>query len=218
MVMPKKHVVWDWNGTLLADLPFVVEAVSHSIARYGVGPIDEDGYRDHFTRPVRRFYDSLFRRPVTDMEWLDLNKKFHERYHSTLRAIDLTPDAIRALDRVDHLGWGQSLLSMSTHDSLVATLQDRRLHDRFARVTGLREADGGLKAIHLKGHLAALDLDPSLVTLIGDTPDDHAAATSVGASIVLYDGGSHHRPVLDALGAPVAGSLLDAVKIIESGF
>ncbi len=76
--MKPMHIVWDWNGTLLADLPIIIDAANVSLARHGVPPIDQDVYRNHFQRPVRAFYDSLFGRTVTDHEWETLNDTFHD--------------------------------------------------------------------------------------------------------------------------------------------
>lgn len=212
--MTAVHVVWDWNGTLLADLPQVLDAVSRSVGRHGLDPIDGDRYRDHFTRPVRSFYDALFARPVSDMEWLDLNKTFHDFYYEVVDQISLSPGALDALDRVADLGWGQSLLSMSTEDRLKSTVRAHRIDHYFRRIDGLVSPDGGLKESYLKAHLLEMDVDPEKVWLIGDTPDDYAAAVAVGARVVLYDGGSHHRQLLDDLGAPVAASLPEAVETI----
>jgi len=51
------------------------------------------------------------------------------------------------------------------------------------------------------------------VLVIGDAKDDAAAAAHVGAACVLYDGGSHPREELEATGAPVAGSLTEALDL-----
>ncbi len=53
------HVIWDWNGTLFDDLAIVVASVNASLTQLGAPPIDEGGYRDHFTRPVHVFYEHL---------------------------------------------------------------------------------------------------------------------------------------------------------------
>jgi phosphoglycolate phosphatase-like HAD superfamily hydrolase len=212
-LVPPRHVVWDWNGTLLDDLRVVIESLNVGTARFGIPALDEDGYRDHFTRPVRSFYDSLFGRPVTDMEWLHLNKTFHDEYYARSYRAPLTVDAVEAVDRVAALGWSQSLLSMSVHDHLLAAVSSRGLADRFTLIDGLTEATGGLKSEHLKSHLAELDRDPADVIVIGDTPDDATAARQVGAAVVLYDGGSHHLPTLEAMGVAVAHTLYDAVEL-----
>lgn len=214
--MTSKHVVWDWNGTLLDDLPVVVEAVNLSMARLGMPPIDEDGYRDHFTRPVRAFYDSIFARPVTDEEWEKLNDGFHTEYFARVSGAGLTVDTLDALDAAGELGWGQSLLSMSPQDWLERVVSSKGVAERFVLIDGLSGPTGGVKAQHMEEHVQALDIHPQRVVVIGDTPDDAVAARHVGAGVVLYDGGSHHLPHLEGMGAPVAHSLVEAVEIASS--
>lgn len=186
------HVVWDWNGTLLDDLPIVVEAVNRSLVVLGQDPIDADLYRDHFTRPVRGFYDSLFGREVSDGEWLSLNESFHDHYFQLARSADLASDARAAMETLFEVGWGQSLLSMSPQEWLEEIVSYFDIGHRFELIDGLSGPTGGVKAQHLVEHLEVLGLRGSQVVVIGDTPDDVAAARHVGAAAVLFDGGSHH--------------------------
>lgn len=210
--MSTQHVVWDWNGTLLDDLTVVIEALNIGIGKFGHDPIDEDEYRTHFTRPVRAFYDSLLARPVSDMEWEALNNTFHDEYFDRVHRAKLTSDALPAMEMVDEAGWGQSLLSMTTHHKLVEIVSSHGLIERFSMVDGLRIGTGGLKAQHLEEHLEALGIAASATVVIGDTPDDATAARHVGADVILYDGGSHHLLTLEQAGAPIAHSLTQAVE------
>lgn len=214
--MAGTHIVWDWNGTLLDDLPIVVEAVNRSISSFGSGPIDATSYRDHYTRPVRAFYHSLLGREILDHEWERLNDDFHEAYYELATGVGLAPDAMDAIDLVDSLGWTQSLLSMSEHDWLESIVSRLGLMPRMARVDGLTGEMGGLKAGYLKTHLERLGVDGKSVVMIGDTPDDVAAARRVGGTPVLYHGGSHHLELLTALGVPVAETLVEAVEIARA--
>jgi phosphoglycolate phosphatase-like HAD superfamily hydrolase len=211
--MTQLHVVWDWNGTLLDDLEIVIEAANVCLAEFGVEPLDENRYRDHFRRPVRAFYDSLFDRPVTDEEWHRLNNVFHVEYMARADAAELTVDALDALDAVGSNPVGQSLLSMSPQDWLEGIVRRKGVIERFSLVSGLSGETGGLKAAHMAEHIHELGLDPRRTVVIGDTPDDAQAARHVGAHVVLYDGGSHHLPVLQQTDAPVAHSLMDAIEI-----
>lgn len=211
--MTQLHVVWDWNGTLLDDLEIVIEAANIGLSEFGVEPLDEDRYRDHFTRPVRAFYDSLFGRSVTDDEWHRLNDVFHAEYMARADRAQLTPDALDALDAVGSDPRGQSLLSMSPQEWLDGIVRRKGVSERFSLVSGLSGETGGLKAAHMEEHLATLGLDPDRTVVVGDTPDDAKAARHVGAHVVLYDGGSHHLPVLQEVDVPVAHSLLEAVEI-----
>ena len=209
------RIVWDWNGTLLDDLDLVVRAVSRSISRFGVEPISPDDYRDHYTRPVRDFYNSLFGRVVDDMEWEVLNKTFHDEYYSGVDDAALTVDAVPSLEHAASLGWSQSLLSMSTHSRLRPTVAAHGIDHHFKLISGLENPTGDLKATYLDSHLKRQGIAPSGVVVIGDTPDDHHAADAVGATSILYDGGSHHRPLLEAAGAPVVDTLTDALRLVE---
>lgn len=211
------HVVWDWNGTLLDDLSVVIEASNVGLRQFGVGPLDEDLYRDHFTRPVRAFYDSLFGRPITDEGWASLNETFHAEYMARADRARLTHDAVEALDAVSGEPGRQSLLSMSPQDWLEGIVSRKGLTERFSLISGLSGETGGLKAAHMKEHMEALGVKPASVVVIGDTPDDATAARHVGARVVLYDGGSHHLPVLQQTDAPVAHSLVEAVEIAFDG-
>ena len=209
--MQAYHIVWDWNGTLLDDLDVVIDALNVGLTRHGEQPIDADDYRDHFTRPIRRFYDSLFGRQISDMEWADLNKTFHDEYYARVDSAPLSVDSVEALDRVDSMSWSQSLLSMSPEERLLAVVAQRGLGDRFTSIQGLQSETGGLKAAHLAHHLASGGHSPDHVVIIGDTPDDAIAAKHVGAQVVMYDGGSHHLLDLHEAEAPIAHTLVDAV-------
>lgn len=211
--MNTRHIVWDWNGTLLDDLPIVIEAVNRSIGVFGEGPIVGDDYRDHYTRPVRSFYVSLFGRELSDDEWLLLNTGFHDAYFELAATVDLAPDAVEAMNWVADRGWTQSLLSMSPQEWLESIVARLELTERFVRVDGLTEVTGGLKDVHLEAHLAAMGVEGASVVVVGDTPDDVAAARHVGGTPILYHGGSHHMELLEAEGVPIAESLVEAVEI-----
>lgn len=214
--MGTSHLVWDWNGTLLDDLAIVVKAVNRSIGALGVSPITAEDYRDHYTRPVRRFYDRLFGRIVSDEEWLRLNTAFHDAYFQLAHQVDLAPGARRALDQLEGSGWTQSLLSMSPQDWLDGIVRRLEIHERFEIVDGLSGPTGGLKARHLEEHLEVLAVEGSSTVVVGDTPDDVAAARHVGARAILFHGGSHHMEVLEAEGVPIAETIEEAVGLALS--
>lgn len=210
----RQHVVWDWNGTLFDDQHVVLEAVNRVAAGLGAGPVTMQRYRDLYTRPVRMFYEQLFERPLDDHEWAEVDTVYHAAYRDQLRAAALASDALEALERVGSSRSSQSLLSMWHHHELVPLVERMGIHDHFDRVDGLTGPGGGHKAPHLTAHLDALGVrDPAQVILIGDALDDAAAAAAVGASVILYDGGSHARAELERAGVPVVGSLLDALEL-----
>ena len=211
-----RHVVWDWNGTLVDDHLAVVAAVNHALATLRLGPIDSEAFRSHFTRPVQRFYERVAGRPIEPGEWHTLDEAYHDSYSARLERLQLAPDAWTALAAAETAGLTQSLLSMWRHQDLVLLVGRLGIGRFFHRMDGLRAPGGGGKTEHLVAHLAALEVEPSAAVLVGDALDDLAAARAVGARCILYDGGAHHRHALEATGVPVVDTLTAAVAVVTA--
>jgi phosphoglycolate phosphatase-like HAD superfamily hydrolase len=214
-----RHVVWDWNGTLVADLDAVVAAVNVSLGALGEPPIDEEVYRRHYTRPVRRFYESLLRRTVSDAQMAAIDAVFHEAYETLAVGLELGEDAYRAVHAAHASGATQSVLSMWWHDSLETAVRRVGLEQYLVAVDGTRGGmPGREKAGHLAVHVDRLqELIPGLrrdsVVMIGDIADDADAAREVGIACVLFDGGSQSRAVLEGTGVPVSDTLVEALAV-----
>lgn len=214
--MSGRHLVWDWNGTLLDDLSLIIRATNITFASVGGPAITADHHRRHFRRPIADYYAQVLGRPVTRTEFERLNQVFHQAYQAALPGCCLTADA---LDAVAAWSGTQSLLSMWYHDDLLPTVAGYGLARHFTRVDGLRMRVGDHvdhKGPHLARHLADQQLDPARVVVIGDTVDDAHAAAAAGARCVLYSGGFTDSAVLSATGLPVADSLLDAVALADT--
>ena len=210
-----RHVVWDWNGTLFDDQHVVVEALNAVLDDFGLDPVDLAAYQQLYTRPVQLLYERLFGRVIAGDEWQRIDDVYHDGYRAALGRAGLAPDAEAALDAVGSNGRTQSLLSMYRHDELLPLVSAFGIDDRFVRIDGLRGPGGGPKAPHLEHHLGTLVTGVSAgeVVVVGDALDDAAAAAHVGASCVLYDGGSHPREELERVGVPVADTLVDALAL-----
>jgi phosphoglycolate phosphatase-like HAD superfamily hydrolase len=208
-----RHLVWDWNGTLVDDHGAVVAAINDALARLRLRPIDSEAFRTYFTRPVQRFYEQVAGRPIEPGEWRALDEAYHDSYGARVEGLQLATDARAALEAAEAAGLSQSLLSMWRHRDLVPLVERLGIARFFVRVDGLRVAGGGSKTEHLVEHLTALGVEAPAAMLVGDTLDDLAAARAVGAGCVLYDGGSHHRDALEATGVPVVDTLTAAVAV-----
>ena len=51
--MRYKHIIWDWNGTLLDDRWLCVEGINQALVKRDLNPITENKYRENFTFPVK---------------------------------------------------------------------------------------------------------------------------------------------------------------------
>lgn len=214
-----RHVVWDWNGTLFDDLDIVVASVNESLESLGAGPIDTGRYAATYRRPLHLFYETLLGRTVAPEEMATIDRVFHDAYQARLDGARLTVDARVAVDMVARRGWTQSVLSMWWHDRLVPAVRHFGFEEYMLAVDGHRGVPGESKECHLAHHVEQLTrLFPAVsrdtVVVIGDVTDDADAALAAGVACVLYDGGSQPRADLEASGAPVASSLVQALELV----
>ncbi|HEX5118965.1 MAG TPA: HAD family hydrolase [Pseudonocardiaceae bacterium] len=209
-----RHVVWDWNGTILDDNDAAVAAVNAVCAAYGRAPVDLEHWRSIYRRPIQDCYADLFGRAISAEDWADIDRRYHDAYRALLATTRLSPGIPDELRRWRAAGGTQSLLSMWFHDELVPMVSEHGLAELFLRVDGLRTAVGGHgKTDHLREHLAALDLDPADVLLVGDVLDDAVAAEAVGTRCVLVATGMSGPATLRASGVPVVDSVAEALLL-----
>lgn len=212
---PPLHLVWDWNGTVLNDFEIILRSTNDSFSDHGLPPITADQYRTQIKMPIRSFYEDILGHAPTDEQWEAMDATFHKyyvAYEREARLSDGLPDLF--LDWAGR-GHSQSLLSMYHDDKLVPVVEHHGITQHFALVQGTTPPRPARKAEHLADHLRRLDADPSRVVLIGDSPDDAAAARSVGARVILYSGGFAAAASLLATGAPIADTLAAAVAMID---
>jgi phosphoglycolate phosphatase-like HAD superfamily hydrolase len=214
-----RHIVWDWNGTLLDDLAVVVAAVNDTLATIDRHPITIEEYGTHYTRPVLLFYERLLGRSIPEPEWLSFDQGFHDSYRRRVETATLATDARAAIAAAHQAGLTQSLLSMYWHDELVPQVERFGIHEFLIRVDGLRGNPGDRKQAYLEEHLRAVQrvlsnrIGANEILVIGDALDDAAAAAALGLNCVLYDGGAHPVLQLAAAGVPVVPSLMEALRV-----
>ncbi|WP_426364142.1 HAD family hydrolase [Streptomyces sp. E-08] len=210
-----KHLVWDWNGTLLDDIGAVIGATNAAFAELGLESITLERYRDLYTVPVPKFYERLMGRLPTDEEWTVMDGAFHRHYWERAESCGLTTGAAELLAARQQSGLTQSLLSLAPHAELIPLVRRHGIAERFVRMDGRVDASTDGKSGHMVRHLAALGVPAERVVVIGDAADDALAAAHVGARAVLYTGGSHSRASLSRVGVPVVDSLAEAVAVAE---
>lgn len=210
-----RHIVWDWNGTLLDDTHAVIAAVNVVCTAFARDHVDVHEWRALFGRPLLRSYERLLGHPVSERDWARIDELYHNAYRELLHTCHLAQGVPDALRDWNEQGGTQSLLSMWFHDELVPLVAEFGLDKLFARVDGLRSQVGGeTKARHLEAHLAELELDGSDVVLVGDVEDDARAAELAGARCVLLTTGMMSREVLERTGYPVVDSIPEAIETI----
>ncbi len=207
----KKHIVWDWNGTLFNDIEITAQYNIDCLKKAGRSGLSIEDIRHNHTRPLSEFFELLLGHPLSAEELAVFIDGYSEVYDPIMYDLPLQDDALQALDKIKAAGGSQSILSMAPHDELVSLVRHNGIYERFERVEGATNMAREFKVDALREHCDRLGVDPAQVCVIGDTIDDFDAATGVGASSVLVSTGMHTHERLVETGAPVATSLLGAV-------
>lgn len=200
-----KHIIWDFNGTLLNDVDLSVRADNGVFAELGLPPITLEDYRRHMTAPVRDFYAAL---------GVDLRVHTYETISRLWLAIfnagaldaGLVPGALDAVRRLHEAGRSQSVLSASYEPSLLAQCEALGLTPYMRAIDGLENEDAGRKTAIGRRQLSRLGLRGEDAVLVGDMASDAELARELGAACVLVPWGHNSEERLRACGCPVAGS------------
>ena len=71
-----RNIIFDWSGTLVDDLPAVLEASNYVLAQAGKAAMSLDQFRAEFSLPFTGFYD----RHTPDVPMPQLEAWFHSRF------------------------------------------------------------------------------------------------------------------------------------------
>ena len=211
-----KHILWDWNGTLLDDTEAALATLNIMLAERGSPSIGMDYYRDHFAFPVRPFYEQIGV-VLAHEDWDALAREYHDIYARQPKR--LNPQALAALARGHAAGARQSIISALRQDLLDAATAEYGITGYMDAIYGVDNLDGDSKIDRARELLSAIAApgvsearDLSGVTLIGDALHDREVADALGVRCILCAQGSHAGWRLRAA-APTGETLLEAVDL-----
>ncbi|HVU03368.1 MAG TPA: HAD family hydrolase [Polyangiaceae bacterium] len=203
-----KHVVWDWNGTLLDDVDHCVRVVNGMLREDGLQEISAEEYRAVFDFPVRGYYERLGF-DLSGDRFVRLAHRFIAAYDRGATECRLHAGAVPVLERLSARGATSSILSAARTASIHPLLDHHGIADHFTAVAGLDDHYAASKVERGLAWLAEHGHDRAALLLVGDTAHDHEVATALGVRVVLVAAGHQSRERLEALGSPVVERLED---------
>lgn len=197
-----RHLIWDWNGTLLDDTRLCAEIINEMLHERGHQPWHLEDHRRAFDFPVLRFYERLgfdFERESFEA----LSEVFISRYQQRVGDCPLHPGVIDLLGAVSQTGCSQSILSASRQDHLDRLISLHGLNTYFVAVNGIDTILAPGKTDRGRQWIRELDCAPGEVVMVGDTVHDAEVATAMGCDCLLLANGAHPADRLEATGLPV---------------
>lgn len=203
MTRPRyRHLIWDWNGTLLDDLDLSIEVMNAILARRLLPALDRTRYHTLFDFPVRAYYERLGFDPVRD-PFERLSTEFISGYDARRLESRLHRDARGTLAAAATAGLRQSILSAYRHETLHEIVAHFGLTSHFEHIAGLDNIHAHSKVALGHDLVRRLAIAPAEILLVGDTLHDLEVARELGVDCALISGGHHPAARLIAGGARV---------------
>lgn len=209
-----KHIIWDWNGTLLDDAGLCVEVLNELLNKRGKPPITLDYYKDNFDFPVKDCYESLgFDLRVES--YRELSKEYISAYNKRRFECNLHNRAEEALKMCRARELSQSILSAYQQQMLMESVQHFQIGDFFEEIAGLQDHYAGGKIERGIKLLTELGLTGKETLCVGDTIHDYEVAQAIGSDCVLVCTGHHTRQRLQKCAADIVDSLIKIPEFIS---
>ena len=183
-----KHIIWDWNGTLLNDVDYCRRIINRILVENELPKLSLEKYREIFTFPVQDYYKEAgldFSKTSFEI----LGKEFIDEYESKKLTCSLHDNATNVLLSIHKAGIGQSVLSAYLHENLVNILNHYNLTQYFENIIGLDNIYAGSKTHLGLSLIDKLKLPKHEILFIGDTLHDAEVAEAMGVNCILIANG-----------------------------
>lgn len=194
----KKHVIWDWNGTLLNDLDHAVVTVNRLLSEEGLPVTTLENYRKQFGFPIVDYYARMGF-DISPTNFAALCDRFNDYFYEGLMGCSLVTGARETLTHVKAAGKMQSILSATEHSMLQRCVRGFQIETLFDHIYGIGDKMAGSKIDRGRELMRVSGARAADTVLVGDTDHDLEVAEALGISIVLVEHGhqcpTRHRKI-----------------------
>lgn len=205
-----KHIIWDWNGTLLNDRWLCLESINKLLVGRGKNPLSDEEYLAYFDFPVRDYYVKAgFDFTKEDFKIPAI--QFIEFYELKRKQCLLQDNALDVLKYFHQQGVSQYLLSASESAVLNDMVDFFDLRKYFTQVCGLNNHYAASKLDLGRELIKDISVSPEELLMVGDTCHDQEVASALGVSVILYDQGHFPTYRLEGCGCRLISDLKELI-------
>ena len=212
-----KHIIWDWNGTMLDDRWLTIAAMNIVLARRNMAELTEDIYLQLFTFPVIEYYQRLgfdF-----DKEPFSVSgSEFINEYNARAFEPQLHDGIIDLIAELNENGVSHSILSASSQKILNKLAKHHNIDHYFIAVLGQDNHYAYGKIETGKMWINKLGIAPKNTLFIGDTEHDLEVANAIGSHCALLSWGHSSTERLENRGINVFDAMSDLKSWINASF
>lgn len=211
--MRYRHVIWDFNGTLLDDAGLCWRITNDQLIGDGRDPIPFDQYLSWIEYPIQIFYDRLGYH-LSPEEFEQASEDYDRIYRSRLHEAGLQQGIPEVLQTLREAGLSQSILSAYHQGGLDEAVESLGIGEFFIDIVGLSDKLGGSKVQNALDWLARRGLRPEDMVMVGDTLHDAEVTVALGCDCVLFSGGHNDRTRLVESGMTVIDHMAELLPLI----
>ena len=204
--MRYKHIIWDWNGTLLDDVRVCLAVLNAMLTRRNLAQLTIEQYRATFDFPVIDFYRELgfdFAHETYD----DVADEYIAGYTARLNQCRLQSDALAVLQKLSAAGLSHSVLSAYQQDRLEEAVELFGLAGVFIKLIGLDDYAAHSKLENGRLWIRKLHYEADRVLFVGDTLHDNDVAAAMDVDCILLTCGHQDSAKLQTCGMELFDSL-----------
>jgi len=208
-----KHIIWDWNGTLLDDVDLCIEVMNSLLEKRKIPLLDKPRYREVFDFPVRDYY-SRIGFDFTKESFDQVGTEFINNYNDRQYECNLHKQVKTLLAVIHQKGISQSILSARKQEELEKGLKFYDIDQFIEHTWGLSDHYAHGKIENGKKLLKHLKVQPEKCVLIGDTKHDFEVATELGTHCVLFTNGHHSKQILRRCNTHIINNLNELLPLL----
>jgi len=211
--MKYKHIIWDYNGTLLNDASLCVEIINELLFARNLPIISMQKYKELFDFPVKDYYKRAgfdFKKESFEI----VGTEFIKEYNIRQKKAELHKGALELLSEIKLKQYKQYILSAREEKSLIFELKSFNIFNYFEEVVGLNNHYAESKVERGKQLIANINVPKNEILMIGDTKHDADVAQEIGVNCILISHGHQTKEKLQTVGVQVFENFDEVKNII----
>jgi phosphoglycolate phosphatase len=187
-----QNIIFDWSGTIVDDLPPVLEATNAVMREFGAKELTQEDFRRGFRLPYSDWYEEVL--PGVSME--DLGRVFLAAFTATKHVVGLQPHVREYLECCAAAGRRMFVLSSTFESAVLQQAETLGVRAYFEHIyAGVPDKSARIGKI-----LQERALLPGQTILIGDMRHDVHTAQAGGIGSVAVLTGYEYGEVIATAG------------------
>jgi len=210
MIQKYKHVIWDWNGTILNDTILSLNIINGLLISHKLNPLTLEDYRMIFNFPVKGYYEKAgFNFTLNSFEII--GKQWMDEYERRKGEANLFDGVREVLGFIKSAGVDQSILSAYSHHTLVEIVEYYKLGEYIKYITGLDHIYATSKLEIGKDLIKKIKCSKNDIVLVGDTIHDYEVSKGLGIKCILIANGHQSRERLFECNVPILNDIRELI-------